>query len=405
MIFTILLVIIYVAFISLGLPDSLLGSAWPSIYEELNVPVSYGGIISMMISGGTIVSSFFSGKVIKKLGTGWTTAISVLMTAVALYGFSIGNSYLFLCLMAIPLGLGAGSVDAALNNFVALHYKARHMSWLHCFWGIGATVGPVIISACLKAGGNWQSGYSVISMIQFALVLVLFVSLPLWKRAGKISEKGGETEADKAQQGTFSLIRQKGAKAAMLSCFFYCAMEASAGLWGSTYLVMVKGVLPVKAAQWISLFYFGITFGRFLSGFLTIRLTNKQVIRMGQSVAMIGVICFFLPFGIGVQLAGLFLTGIGCAPIYPCLLHETPDNFGQEASAGMMGLLMACAYVGTTFMPMLFGFLTKRTGYGLYPVYLGILLAGMVGAVECLNKKVENRKKKMAIREKGGCQE
>lgn len=394
MFLTVLLIIIYVAFISLGLPDSLLGSAWPTIYEEMNVPISYGGIVSMIISGGTILSSLLSGKVIKKFGTGWITAISVLMTAVALLGFSVSNAYWMLCLMAIPLGLGAGSVDAALNNFVALHYEARHMSWLHCFWGIGATTGPVIVSACLKAGGDWQSGYGVISMLQFTLVFVLFVSLPLWKKAGEKSEKEPEEKRVKTENGTFSLIKVKGAKAALISCFFYCALEASAGLWGSSYLVMVKGVLAVKAAKWISLFYFGITFGRFLSGFLTMKLSNKQMIRLGQLIGMIGVVCFFLPFGVYIQLAGLFFLGLGCAPIYPCLLHETPDNFGAEVSQGMMGLQMACAYVGTTFMPTLLGFLAKHVSYKLYPVYLGILLGGMICAVEFLNKKVEKRKKK-----------
>lgn len=393
MFLTVLLIIIYVAFISLGLPDSLLGSSWPTIYEQMNVPISYGGIVSMVISGGTILSSLFSGKVIKKLGTGWTTAISVLMTAIALLGFSVSNSYWMLCLMAVPLGLGAGSVDAALNNFVALHYEARHMSWLHCFWGIGATTGPVIVSACLKAGGDWQTGYGVISLLQFALVFVLFCSLPLWKKAGEKSEDVREEKEAKKETSTLALIKIKGAKAALISCFFYCALEASAGLWGSSYLVMVKGVSVVKAAKWISLFYFGITFGRFLSGFLTMKLSNKQMVRLGQLIGMVGVACFFMPFGVYMQLAGLFFLGLGCAPIYPCLLHETPNNFGAEVSQGMMGLQMACAYVGTTFMPTLLGFLAKHVSYKLYPVYLGILLFGMICAVECLNKKVANRLK------------
>lgn len=390
MVLTVLLIIIYLAFISLGLPDSLLGSAWPSIYQELNVPISYGGIISMIISGGTILSSLVSGKVIKRLGTGWTTAISVFMTAAALLGFAVSSSYWMLCFLAIPLGLGAGSVDAALNNFVALHYEARHMSWLHCFWGIGATIGPVIISACLKAGGSWQSGYGVISMLQFALVAVLFCSLPLWKKAGETKGKEAK-EAEKTEGGIGRLIGLKGAKAALVSCFFYCALEASAGLWGSSYLVMVQGVSAQKAAKWISLFYFGITFGRFLAGFLTMKLTNQQMVRLGQAVSALGVICLLIPFGVFVQVLGLFLLGLGCAPVYPCLLHETPDNFGSEASQGMMGLQMACAYVGTTFMPTLFGFLAKHISYRLFPFYLGLLLFGMICMVECLNRKVEKK--------------
>ncbi|MBD5543853.1 MAG: MFS transporter [Lachnospiraceae bacterium] len=400
MFLTVLLIIIYLAFISLGLPDSLLGSAWPSVYQEMHVPISYGGIISMLISGGTIVSSLFSSKIIKKLGTGWTTGISVLMTAVALLGFSVSKEYWMLCLLAIPLGLGAGSVDAALNNFVALHYKARHMSWLHCFWGIGATTGPVILSFCLKDGGNWQSGYRVISLIQFCLVVCLFCSISLWKKVegteGKKeqveeSETGKNQTEEKVNPGISGMLKLKGAKQALVGFFCYCALEASAGLWGSSYLVMEKGVSPEQAAKWIALFYFGITFGRFLSGFLTIKLSNRQMVRLGQGVAGIGIVFLLLPFGLAVQLLGLFFVGLGCAPIYPSMLHATPDNFGSKYSQGIMGIQMASAYVGTTFMPPLLGFLAKHVSYKLFPFYLGLILLVMIGAVEGMNRKVEKK--------------
>lgn len=389
---TILLIIIYLAFISLGLPDSLLGSAWPSIYQEMNVPISYGGIISMIISGGTIVSSLFSSKIIKKLGTGWTTGISVFMTAAALWGFSVSREYWMLCLLAIPLGLGAGSVDAALNNFVALHYKARHMSWLHCFWGIGATTGPVIISFCLRDGGSWQSGYGVISLIQICLVVCLFCSISLWKKVeGTEKEeeqvKDGKPE-EKVNPGILGMLKLTGAKQALVGFFCYCALEATTGLWGSSYLVMEKGVSVEQAAKWIALFYFGITFGRFLSGFLTIKLSNKQMVRLGQGVAGIGVVFLLLPFGMIMQLLGLFCIGLGCAPIYPSMLHATPDNFGSKYSQGIMGIQMACAYVGTTFMPPLLGFLAKHVSYKLFPFYLGLILLVMIGAVEGMNRKV-----------------
>lgn len=416
MFLTVLLIIIYLAFISLGLPDSLLGSAWPSIYQEMNVPISYGGIISMIISGGTIVSSLFSSKIIKKLGTGWTTGISVLMTAAALLGFSVSGEYWMLCVLAIPLGLGAGSVDAALNNFVALHYKARHMSWLHCFWGIGATTGPVIISLCLKDGGDWQSGYGVISLIQFCLVACLLCSISLWKKVegtekGTEEKKGqlekssikqneikeneikenkkeeNETE-EKVNPGILGMLKLKGAKQALVGFFCYCALEATTGLWGSSYLVMEKGVSPEQAAKWIALFYFGITFGRFLSGFLTIKLSNRQMVRLGQGVAGLGIVLLLLPFGLAVQLLGLFFIGLGCAPVYPSMLHATPDNFGSRYSQGIMGIQMACAYVGTTFMPPLLGLLAKHVSYKLFPFYLGLILLIMIGAVEGLNRKV-----------------
>lgn len=392
MLLTVLLVIIYLAFISLGLPDSLLGSAWPSIYQEMNVPISYGGIISMIISGGTIVSSLFSGKIIKKLGTGWTTGISVLMTAVALWGFSVSREYWMLCLLSIPLGLGAGSVDAALNNFVALHYKARHMSWLHCFWGIGATTGPVIISLCLRDGGKWQSGYGVISLIQFCLVACLLCSISMWKKVeGTEQEKEQEKEGapeEKVNLGILGMLKLKGAKQALVGFFCYCALEASTGLWGSSYLVMEKGVSPEQAAKWISLFYFGITFGRFMSGFLTIKLSNKQMVRLGQGVVGLGIVSLLLPLGLAAQLLGLFFIGLGCAPIYPSMLHATPDNFGSRYSQGIMGIQMACAYVGSTFMPPLLGFLAKHMSYKLFPFYLGLILLVMIGGVEGLNRKV-----------------
>ncbi len=406
MLLTVLLIIIYLAFISLGLPDSLLGSAWPSIYKEMNVPISYGGIISMIISGGTIVSSLFSSKIIKKLGTGWTTGISVLMTAAALLGFSVSREYWMLCAVAIPLGLGAGSVDAALNNFVALHYEARHMSWLHCFWGIGATTGPVILSFCLKDGGNWQSGYGVISLIQFCLVACLLCSIFLWKKVEgtekgtegkKEQENGNEKKENKIEEngteekvnpGILGMLKLKGAKQALVGFFCYCAMEGTAGLWGSSYLVMEKGVSPEQAAKWIALFYFGITFGRFLSGFLTIKLSNRQMVRLGQGVAGLGVVLLLVPFGLTVQLLGLFFIGLGCAPIYPSMLHATPDNFGSRYSQGIMGIQMACAYVGTTFMPPLLGLLAKHVSYKLFPFYLGLILLVMIAAVEGLNRKV-----------------
>lgn len=386
MVLTLLLIIIYLSFISLGLPDSLLGSAWPSMYLRMGVPVSYAGIVSMIIAGGTIIASFFSEKIIRRLGTGKVTVISVSMTAVALFGFSLSHNFFELCIWAIPLGLGAGSVDAALNNYVALHYKAKHMSWLHCFWGIGATTGPVIMSFFLQYGGRWNRGYLTIGIIQFCLVAVLFFSLPLWKKVGEESAQVGEKQ--KSSLKLNELLKLPGAKPALVSFFSYCSLEATAGLWGSSYLVIAKGITAETAAKWISLFYFGITFGRFLSGFITMKLNQRQMIRLGQAILAGGVILLFLPFGNFVLLAGFFLIGLGCAPIYPSLLHETPVNFGSEHSQAIMGIQMACAYVGSTFMPPLFGLLAAYLNYTLFPVYLGIILLVMIAMVEALNKRV-----------------
>lgn len=382
---TTLLIIIYVSFISLGLPDALLGSAWPTMYEGLGVSIANAGIISMIISAGTIVSSLFSSKVIYRFKTGKTTFLSVLMTAVALLCFSFSNQFWILCLWAIPLGLGAGSVDAALNNFVALHYKAKHMNWLHCFWGVGATAGPGIMSYYLLRGNSWNMGYRAVGLIQMVLVAVLLVSLPLWRKAP--GEDGVKEEEKSGGIGILAALRLKGVKQALLAFFCYCALESTVGLWGSTYLVLVRGISSEQAASWISLYYLGITLGRFLSGFVAMALTQKQMIRLGQGIIAAGILLFFLPIGGISLLVGLFLIGFGCAPIFPSLLHETPSNFGSKNSQVVMGMQMAGAYTGTTLMPPLFGFLGAAFGYGLFPFYITLALLVMIAMVNLLYKK------------------
>lgn len=377
-----LLIIIYLSFISLGLPDSLLGCAWPSMYEGFGVPIANAGIISMIIAGGTIVSSLFSEKLIRRFGTGLVTVISVSMTAVALLGISFSHSFIMVCLWAIPLGLGAGSVDAALNNFVALHYKAAHMNWLHCFWGIGASAGPVIISHYLATTGSWNNGYRSISIIQFLLVAVLVVSLPLWKKARSAADMVEEPNAESLS--IRKMLGLPGAKATLISFFCYCAIETTVGLWGSTFLVVVRNVSAETAAGWISLYYMGITIGRLMSGILSTKLTFIQMVRLGQALIGIGIVILLLPLSGGILLIGLFCIGLGCAPIYPTLLHETPNSFGKENSQAIMGIQMATAYVGTTFMPPLFGLLGAKLGYGLFPFYVGILLALMIIMIQLL---------------------
>jgi fucose permease len=387
--FSILLVIIYISFISLGLPDSLLGSAWPSMYGQLGVPVSYAGIVSMIIAGGTIISSLFSDKLIRNFGTGFVTAVSVCMTAVALFGFSISHSFILLCVFAIPYGLGAGSVDAALNNFVALHYESRHMSWLHCFWGVGATVGPYIMGLCLTRGLTWNNGYLTISVIQIVLTAALFCSLPLWKKS---SAKAKEEEVMHKSISMKKLLMIPGARPALLAFFCYCSLEATAGLWASSYMVLSKGISAVIAAKWAALFYFGITFGRFLSGFITTKFGDRKMVRLGQSIACIGVITILLPLGNMSVLIGLIMVGMGCAPIYPSLLHETPENFGADLSQSIMGMQMACAYVGSTFMPPLFGLIAEHISIKLYPLFLMLFVLIMIVMVERLNKLMKGRR-------------
>jgi fucose permease len=382
---TILLVIIYLSFISLGLPDSLLGSAWPSMYNLLNVPLHYAGIIAMVIAGGTVVSSIFSERIIRRLGTGIVTAISVLMTAVALLGFSFSSGFILLCLWAVPLGLGAGSVDAALNNYVALHYKARHMSWLHCFWGVGASMGPIIMSFFLINKNSWNLGYRTIGIIQCCLVVILFATLSLW---GKKEPSKNSGKNENPQNLSFqNLFRIAGAKQIIIAFFCYCTIEVTVGLWGSSFLVIEKNISPEKAAQWISLFFIGITLGRFISGFLTIKLNNRQMVRLGQILIACGIIALSLPFDKILLLPGFFTIGLGCAPIFPSLLHETPKNFGTEKSQAIMGIQMASAYIGTTFMPLLFGRMASYFGFNIFPFFIGAVLVLNIVMIEIVNRK------------------
>jgi len=364
---TLFLVIIYLAFISLGLPDSLLGSAWPVMQNDLSVSMSSAGIISVIISGGTIISSLLSSKLINRFGTGKITFVSVAMTAVALLGFSASSSFIWLCVMSIPLGLGAGSIDTALNNFVALHYKAKHMSWLHCFWGVGATLGPVIMSSFIAKNNGWRQGYFTISVIQFCLVFVLFITLPFWKKLEKNDNEVVEEEQD--AQKTSSL-KIPGVKLVLVSFAFYCAIESTTGLWGSSYLVNYKGLTASEAAGWISLFYGGITVGRLLTGFLTMKFNNNTLIRLGQVICIMGAICLLLPLPIYFSMIGLILIGLGCAPIFPCMIHETPERFGKTASQSIMGLQMAFAYMGNTFMPPILGFIASKTSIIIFPYFL-----------------------------------
>lgn len=396
-----LLAIIYLAFISLGLPDSLLGSAWPTMYQQFGVPISYAGIISMIISAGTIVSSLQSDRLTKKLGTGKVTAISVAATAVALFGFSFSHSFWALCLWAIPYGLGAGNVDASLNNYVALHYESRHMSWLHCMWGVGATAGPYIMGIALSMGQGWNMGYRYIGIIQVVLTAVLVFSLPLWKGRKSTTEnlQNAEMEqllenvsekADTTAEKALSLreiLKIAGAKEVMLCFFCYCALEQTAGLWASSYLTLHKGVSSETAAIFASLFYIGITVGRAISGFITMKLNDTQMVRLGQSIIVLGIMAMVLPGSNVLALAGLILIGLGCAPIYPCVIHSTPAHFGADKSQAIIGVQMAFAYIGILAMPPLFGVLASRISVALLPCYLFAILVVMVIMHELLTKK------------------
>ena len=368
-----LLIIIYISFISLGLPDGVLGSAWPVMHTQLSLPLWSAGLISATVSIGTVLSALASSKVVGRFGTGKVTFISVLMTAFALIGYSLAPNLWILLLFAIPLGLGAGSVDAALNNYVALHYKARHMSWLHSFWGIGASSGPAIIALVFSLGYSYKVGYRAIGSVQILLVLVLFFSLHLWKDQ-LVTDRNGKNEGNK------KVLSLKGVPFALLTFFLYCSLEGATGLWATSYLVRVKQLPITQAALWGSLYYLGITVGRIISGFITFRLSNNKMILGGLGICAASIVLFF---SANPNVAGfaLLMLGLGSAPIYPCMIHETPRRFGVEASQAVIGLQMASAYMGSTCMPPLMGFLAGTVGLFWMPFVQAFLILGMVVCV------------------------
>ena len=370
--YSFLLALIYLAFISLGLPDSLLGAGWPVMHTELGVSVSFMGIISMVISGGTIISSLLSDKLTHKFGTRAVTVASVFLTVAALFGFSFSGSFSMLIIFAVPYGLGAGAIDAALNNYVALHYKAKHMSWLHCFWGVGAIISPFIMSFALK-NLNWNSGYRIVGFIQLAIALLLLVTLPVWK----INKT--ESTADTKRVGLTAALKIKGVPFLLIGFFAYCAAEATAMYWASTYFTEVKGISGDRAASFAALFYIGITLGRFASGFITERLGDRRMILLGTGVLACGIMTLLIPVQSYVTAFAAFLViGFGCAPIYPCIIHSTPANFGAENSGAIIGIQMASAYVGSTFIPPLFGLFGNAVGFSVMPVYLLAFFALMI---------------------------
>ena len=410
--YSLLLAIIYAAFISLGLPDSLLGSAWPVMHEALGVPVSGAGMTTMIISAGTIVSSLFSDRLTRRFGAGRVTAVSVLMTAAALFGFSVSGKFWMLCLWAVPYGLGAGAVDAALNNFVALYYSSRDMSWLHCFWGLGTIISPYIMSHSLQAGLGWQNGYRTVSFLQLGLTAILICSLPVWRKVQRTKRPAADDPAGKAVpaegSGTreesgvpeenarpltlMQVLRLDGVWLVLISFFCYCALEQTAMLWASSYLVQFRGIEASVAARFASMFCIGITVGRFFCGFISDRLGDKQMIRLGTGIALLGIVLVALPARADqIPLAGLIVIGLGCAPIYPCIIHATPERFGRGNSQAVIGIQMACAYVGTTLMPPLFGVLSSVLGIGLFAWYLLFFTLLMLFVSERLNRKLLRR--------------
>ena len=373
--YSLLLALIYLAFISLGLPDSLLGAGWPVMHLDLGVEVSYMGIVSMVVSGGTIVSSLLSDRLTRKFGARWVTVVSVFLTAAALFGFSFSDRFWMLILFSIPYGLGAGAIDAALNNYIALHYSARHMSWLHCFWGVGTIVSPFIMSYALTSS-TWNDGYRIVGYIQLGIGALLLATLSVWK-----INKTPEAQSPKSL-GLIGAVKIKGVPLILLGFFAYCAAEATSMQWASTYFVEVKQISEAQAAQLASLFYIGITAGRFVSGFLSGKLGDRRMIVIGACILTCGIVLLFISADVEVAIAGFIVIGLGCAPIYPSIIHSTPANFGAENSGAIIGIQMASAYVGSTFIPPLFGLIANRLGFNILPVYLLIFVALMIAMTE-----------------------
>lgn len=376
--YALLLAIIYLAFISLGLPDSLLSSGWPAIHTDLNVPVSFMGIVSMVISGGTIISSLLSDKLTRKLGTHSVTVISVFLTAAALLGFSFCNQFWMLLVFAVPYGLGAGAIDAALNNYIALHYTSKHMSWLHCFWGVGTIISPFVMSYAL-VNSDWNNGSRIVSFIQMGIALILLASFPIWR----INQKKSKVAVGGKSIGIIGSLKIKGVPFLLIGFFAYCAAEATAMYWASTYFVEVKSISPELAARFAALFYIGLTVGRFIGGFIMNRLGDRKMIFIGGCIVLCGITSLLIPTNNEIfALVGFVVIGFGCAPIYPCIIHSTPSNFGAENSGAIIGIQMASAYVGATFIPPLFGLLGSLIGFAIMPIFLIIFVTLMLVMIE-----------------------
>ena len=383
---TLLLIVIYIAFIGLGVPDSLFGTAWPAIYTDLNLPVSWASIVTIIVSCGTITSSLLSSWLISRFGTGKITAVSTLMTALALLGFSCSDSMLWLCLCAIPLGLGAGSIDTALNNYVALHYEASHMNFLHCFYGIGVSLSPYLMSLALSKG-TWEGGYRAVFWFQLAIAALTALALPLWKKV-RHAQNGEEAEETPRVLSFPALMKMPKVRMACLVFIGYCALEYTCGTWGSTFLVNAKGAAADTAARMVTFYYVGLALGRFLSGVLAGLLHSRQLVKIGQMILLAAVVSLFLPLPFAFCSVSLFFIGLGNGPIFPNMLHLTPELFGKDLSQAVIGAEMATSYIGVLLAPALFGLIAQNVTAALFPVYLLVLYALMItGTAASVYKK------------------
>ncbi|MBR5135337.1 MAG: MFS transporter [Clostridia bacterium] len=390
---TFLLCIIYAAFIGLGLPDGLLGAAWPVMHLDMNASLASAGIISFIITCGTVISSLLTDRLTRRFSPAVVTVFSTLLTAGALFAFSAATDFTHLCLLALPYGLGAGAIDATLNNVVALHFSAKHMSWLHCFWGVGASIGPYIMGACLAGSRGWSGGYLVVGILQAALTVAQFLTKPIWKKA---LPSHAEEQRSSASIGLRQAVKIRGVKAILVAFFAYCSAEMTAMLWTSSYLTEYRGVNENTAATLASLFYIGMMVGRFANGFLAEHFSDKTLIRAGIAVLTVGLTMTLFPTSAALPaMIGILIVGLGCAPVYPCIIHSTPILFGRENSQAIIGIEMACAYAGSCLMPPLFGLLGEQISMGLFPVFILVFIVILLITIEHANRVCRDRSKEI----------
>jgi len=361
----------------------MIGAAWPAMYGELGVSDSRLGIVSTILTCCCIVANIYSPRLLNRFSTGSLIAASMLIIGLSTLGFGLSGTFASLCIFAVLLGLALGCIDAVMNNFMAVNYKSRHMNWLHGCWGLGATISPIILAAGMERFGTWRAGYFSVSGIHFVITIVLFLSLPLWKKVSKPTEQVEEYVKTDYKE----VMRLKGIKLSLIAFFFYCALEISLGLWGSTYLVMIKKVTEEQAAGWLSLLFLGLTLGRLITGFLTFKLSNTQLIRIGGALVFVGILILFLSSRDAAYMIGFFIFGFGCGPIWPCLIHETPKRFGEAYSQLVVGLQLVASNAGNALAPLVFGAMAAYTGYATLPLYLVVLLIVTMIAIEIQNRR------------------
>jgi len=372
---TFLFVAICIIFMGLGLPDSVLNCAWPAIYSELDLPISYANFITVLVSLGTVFSSLFASRLINKFGIGYVTLVSTFFSALCLLAFSFSNSMLFFCLLSIPLGLGAGAIDTALNNFTATNYSSLHMSLLHCFYGVGISISPFLMSFALGDNNNWRKGYVLVFVVMMVITLVAFISLPLWK---KIKAKQPKESLPQKTLSLGQMFKMPAVRTSIITFFCSVGLEFTCGIWACTYLVNVQNISEALASRYLTFYYAGITVGRLVSGFVSKKLKVEKIVYSGYSIVLMALILLFIPLPPIFKAMSLFFIGFGNGPTFPNLIYLTPKNFGSDVSQSIIGLQMATCNLGILIMPPVFGFLAQDIGLKIFPIFLSVLFVAMV---------------------------